>query len=144
MKKTTATEFINLLQSFYQLQRNNMKLFFRGEESMLLFLYEKTQTEVITPSDLSDELNISTARVATSLNSLENKNYLTREIDKDDRRKIIINLTDEGKKKSIELKENHFVMFNQIISKLGEKDTEELLRIGKRLKTILEEEVALC
>lgn len=50
----------------------------------------------VLPSEISGEINVSTARIAASLNRLEKKGLITRQIDTSDRRRILVNLTDEG------------------------------------------------
>lgn len=140
-----AHKIMNILHDFYKEQRSNVKLFFRGEEAMLIYLSKKQlNNDLITPSIISDNLNISTARVATSLNGLQKKGYITREIDKDDRRKIIIKLTNIGNKKANELKQNNLSKTVEILSKLGQEDTEEFIRITKKIKEILKEDQELC
>ena len=57
----------------------------QGEMAMLGFLtYEKSETN---PKELSERFNLSTARVANTLNSLERKEYITRVHDSFDRKK---------------------------------------------------------
>lgn len=63
----------------------------RGETYVLYFIRENQGKTV--PSQISDGMGVSSARVAMALNSLEEKGMITREIDVDDRRKIIVKLT---------------------------------------------------
>ncbi len=103
----------------------------RGEVFVLLHLLEKNTC--ILPSEISEEMNISSARVTTILNSLENKGLITREIDKNDRRKIIVNLTNKGRKKAKNNKKIIVSLTSQILEFLGENDSKELVRITHRL-----------
>ena len=67
----------------------------QGEMAMLGFLtYEKSETN---PKELSERFNLSTARVANTLNSLERKEYITRVHDSFDRRKVMVYITEKGK-----------------------------------------------
>ena len=60
----------------------------QGEMAMLGFLtYEKSETN---PKELSERFNLSTARVANTLNSLERKEYIKRVHDSFDRRKVMV------------------------------------------------------
>jgi DNA-binding MarR family transcriptional regulator len=87
----------------------------------------------VIPSEISNEIGISTARVAATLNSLENKGWITRMIDVNDRRKILVDITSEGKKQV----ENHFQMMTNTTAKmleyLGEDDAKEYVRIMRKL-----------
>lgn len=89
--------------------------------------------EGFTPSDISNEMGITTARVAAVLNSLETKGMITRQIDTEDRRRIVIELTEAGKKQV----QNHYerIMGTVInmLRYLGEEDSMELIRIMGRL-----------
>lgn len=134
-----SSKLTRVVHDFFREQKNSIKLYFKGEEAILLFLSEKLDKEVVTPGDISEKLYITTARVAASLNSLQSKELITREIDCEDRRKIIIELTDKGKKMALDLKEKHLEELNNLLSKLGEDDTSELLRIIENITKILQE-----
>lgn len=138
-----AYNFMKILQEFYREQKHNFKLFVKGEEAILIYL-SKNKDSIITPSEISDIFNISTARVASSLNSLETKELVTREIDKDDRRKIIIKLTKKGNELAEQFKTENLKVTVEILSRLGEEDSKTFLNIVEKLKNILKEEEDLC
>lgn len=102
-----------------------------GENFVLLFISQRGGK--VIPSDISNEMGISTARVAAALNSLEKKGLIKRRIDAEDRRRILIDLTDSGK----EQVKNHYSMVLSMVKNmlqfLGEKDAKEFIRIMKRL-----------
>ncbi|HHX12372.1 MAG TPA: MarR family transcriptional regulator, partial [Clostridiales bacterium] len=67
--------------------RNMHKQFNESMHGEIFTLYFISQHEGnVIPSDISNEIGISTARVAATLNSLEKKGMVTREIDPSDRR----------------------------------------------------------
>lgn len=101
-------------------------------EHFVLFYIAKHEGNVI-PSEISNEMEISSARVAAALNSLEAKGLITRKIDVDDRRRILVNLTDEGRE---QVKQHYEMIMNtttKMLMSLGEHDAAELLRIMKKL-----------
>jgi len=102
-----------------------------GENFVLLFISQRGGK--VIPSDISNEMGISTARVAAALNSLEKKGLIIRRIDAEDRRRILIDLTDSG----MEQVKNHYSMVLNMVKNmlhfLGEKDAKEFIRIMKRL-----------
>ena len=103
----------------------------RGETFVLQYLSDRR--EDVLPSEISGEMGISTARVATALNSLENKALITRRIDTNDRRKILVTLTSEGKRA---IEEHHNEILQDIASmleSLGEQDAREYVRITGKL-----------
>ncbi len=140
MGNELALNFMKVIQDYFKEQKNHVKLYFRGEEAILLFLFEKLKEKTITPSDISEKLEISTARVAVSLNSLQTKKLITRNIDLFDRRKINIRLTKLGQEQATHLKTTHLNKLNNILMKLGQKDTQELLRIIRKFIKIMKEE----
>lgn len=101
-------------------------------ENFVLFFVSQNGGKAI-PSDISNEMGISSARVAAALNSLEKKGLIIRRIDAQDRRRILIDLTDSGK----EQVKNHYQMVMNMVKNmlqyLGENDAREFLRIMKRL-----------
>jgi DNA-binding MarR family transcriptional regulator len=99
----------------------------RGENYVLRFIFDN-ESEVL-PSEISKEVRISSARIAATLNSLESKELITRKIDPQDRRKILVRITDEGK---IFAKRQHQLIINEIagmLQRLGEHDAREYVRI---------------
>ncbi len=101
-------------------------------ENFVLFFISQNGGKVI-PSDISNEMGISSARVAAALNSLEKKGLIIRKIDTEDRRRILIDVTDSGR----EQVDNHYRMVMNMIKNmlqyLGENDAREFIRIMKRL-----------
>ncbi|MCL1828739.1 MAG: MarR family transcriptional regulator [Oscillospiraceae bacterium] len=93
----------------------------------------------VLPGEIGQEMNVSSARVAAALNSLEKKGLITRRIDTNDRRKILIGITPEGKK----LAETHqsavLGLAAKMLELLGDPDATEYVRIMKKLTTLLPE-----
>ena len=117
----------------------------RGESFTLHYLLEK-KSEVL-PSEISSASNSSTARIAVLLGQLEQKGYITREVSKTDRRKIQVSLTDAGRKRAQQEKEEMHAYLEHIFTEMGEDDTEEFLRTAKKFFDIsirLEKEFDLC
>lgn len=102
---------------------------------MLLYLLQKG--EGATPGELGRALKSSTARVAAALNSLERKNQVTRKTDKKDRRKVLVELTEEGRKKAEECRRVPEHMMTRLMERLGEEDAQSMLHIMKRINEIM-------
>ena len=106
----------------------------RGEAFMLHVL-SRTE-EAALPGQLCEATRTSSARVAATLGSLEQKGYVTREIDPADRRRILVRITEEGRRAG---EATHCAMHGRLegtLRALGEDDTRELLRLVARLKEI--------
>jgi DNA-binding MarR family transcriptional regulator len=83
----------------------------------------------VLPGEISGEMGISSARIAAALNSLEKKGLVTRRIDPDDRRRILVELTELGKEQARKHTEEILDNITQMFSVLSEKDAREYVRI---------------
>ena len=101
-------------------------------ESFVLFYISHHEGYVI-PSDISNEMGISSARIAATLNSLEKKGLIIRRIDGQDRRRILIDLTDAGREKVQEHYQTVMGITTNMLRYLGEQDAKEFIRIMQKL-----------
>jgi Transcriptional regulators len=114
----------NKKDTFENINRAN-----KGELFVLHYL--SMQSAAVIPSELSSALSASTARISTLLRNLEKKGQIERDIDKSNRRNILVTITEAGREhaetemgklqKSMEL----------IFIEMGEKDTAEFIRLTK-------------
>jgi len=88
------------------------------------------------PKDLSEDLLLTTARIAAILKSLEKQKLITRTPDPDDSRQTIVELTALG----CEVVEKHHQEMLKTVAKtlelLGEDDAKEYVRLQKKLLEI--------
>jgi len=88
-------------------------------------------------SDVSKYLSVSKAAISNMLSSLEKKGYINREIDRSNRRNLIVTLTPEGRK-ILEFKYMEFNgMLEKVITRLGEDDANQLITILNRMTEIM-------
>jgi len=106
----------------------------RGEGFVLFFL--STHGDGVQPSDISNAMNVSTARIAAALNALENKGLITRNIDKGDRRRILVAMTPEGKQLAQQRQQNMLEHTTRMFELLGEDDAVAFVRIMGKLRDI--------
>lgn len=105
----------------------------QGETFALLYILK--QGGIVLPSEISNEMSVSSARVAAILNNLENKGYITRQIDKSDRRKILVELTRKGVRRAEKQNQMVISITARMLELLGQHDAKELVRImGKLVK----------
>lgn len=110
--------------------------FFHGEMFILNFLAHGRGEAL--PSEISGAMNASTARVAMALKSLESKGYVARRIDRGDRRKVIVSITELGNELVRSEREEMHGRMVRILTELGEKDALEYIRIIERITEISE------
>lgn len=126
---------LEFMQKMYILNRERAQKQFnesmQGESFVLQFLAH--QEDAVLPSEISNFMGISTARIAVTLNNLERKGMITRRIDTSDRRKILVNLTSEGRTIAQEQQQAILDSITKMITLLGEHDAREYVRITGRM-----------
>ena len=89
--------------------------------------------------DLQERLHVSKAAISQIANHLENKGYLIREINPQNRRKLTITLTEEGLAALEQAKTEFEEMLELFLDRLGNKDAHETVRLFTRFADVLEE-----
>jgi len=102
--------------------------FLQGEMHVMYNLYMNKDME-INPSILSDNLQVSRSRITSALSSLREKGFVIMEISESDRRRMCVQLTYEGEKFIKGKMQNVEYYFDNIVQGLGEKNTEDLIRL---------------
>ena len=92
----------------------------------------------LTPSQIADRAWVSTPRVANILRSLEAKNWITREPDKTDRRRVIVKVTKHGLATLEEKRALSNRKTGEFLAELGPDDARELVRLVHRMSEIVE------
>lgn len=99
----------------------------QGEPLVLVYLYKNAGT-LIVPSDIARYIGASTApRVANILNNLEEKGMISREISREDRRKILVFLTDKGRKETKERRTRTITRISNVFEAMGEERTQQFI-----------------
>ncbi|WP_040760260.1 MarR family winged helix-turn-helix transcriptional regulator [Ruminiclostridium cellobioparum] len=102
----------------------------KGELFILKYLFEKASPAL--PSELSEALRSSTARISVALGTLEKKGQIHREIDTSNRRNILVTITDAGRERIhtfMQQMRNHMIC---VLTEMGEKDAKEFVRLMER------------
>lgn len=84
-------------------------------------------------SDVQRYLSVSKAAVSQMLSSLEKKGYINRDIDKNNRRNLVITLTPNGRRILDNQYDNFSDKLGKIISHLGENDVMQMITIVNRM-----------
>ncbi len=112
--------------------------FLQGELYILHHMLEHGE-DGINPSGLSDMLHISRPRVTTALAALRKKGYIETIVDEDDRRRLTVYLTKEGREFIIG-KQNHVEeYFISFIEKLGRDKANELISLLDMIVGMMDE-----
>ena len=78
---------------------------------------------------IQKKLHISKPAVSYILNALEKKNYITREIDSKDRRKVSISATPEGREAAERSMAHYNEIWSEILAQFGEDNMRQLIEL---------------
>ncbi len=110
----------------------------RGEHFVLNYISEHEGN--VTPSDISNEMGITSARIAAALNGLEKKGLISRSIDPQDRRRILIDMTDSGRDQVKKHYQKILSTTINLLKHMGEEDAKNYIRIMKKIAEFNHEE----
>ncbi|SFA43612.1 transcriptional regulator, MarR family [Parageobacillus thermantarcticus] len=109
-------------------------------EVQLMILYTLWKKENIRLNDLAEKLNLSNSNVSGTVDRLVSAGLVARETSKEDRRAVILSLTDKGRQ-TIKEAFNHESILLQRLRKIEQTiDMEEILQflsIQQKMKNIL-------
>ena len=104
-------------------------------EAPVLELLAKTEADA-SPSELAKQLGYTRSRMTRILDSLEAKGYVGREHDPQDRRRVIVHATEQGRQFAKDRRAEGVNDLVESLSALGEHDTSELLRVLEKAYSI--------
>ena len=84
-------------------------------------------------TEVREYLSVSKAAVSQMLNSLEKRGYIVREIDPNNRRNIIVILTEEGKTAFEKKNQEFYDRFEMVIRGIGEKDVSQFIAMINKM-----------
>lgn len=93
----------------------------------------------ITLSEFADKLSIAQSTASEFIDKLVRKKLVERNSPPEDRRKIVLSLTNKGEKVLTNYVEHHGKMFARLFSKLSDDDQKEFLVAMKTIHRITQE-----
>jgi DNA-binding MarR family transcriptional regulator len=90
---------------------------------------------------MHETLAVSKAAISQMLGSLEKRGYIQREINRDNRRKIIITVTKKGKTAVDKGGKYMDALMSRVIKRFGEDDARNFVQLLTRFTEIVDEEV---
>ena len=108
-----------------------------GEYSILYALYREQRG--LTPGDLAETTGLTPGRIANVLKALEKKSRIVRRRDAHDKRRTIVSLTEEGTLYVCQIYHQAEMIHQQLVSRIGEEDAKNFIRITRRLFEISKE-----
>lgn len=116
------------LSHLYEMEAiRNLVEFWQGELHVLQYIAQHSDTE-INPSELSDALHVSRARITSTLTGLRNKGYISMEMSTEDRRRMRVFMTSEGETYLQEKQKRVEKHFEVLVSGLGVENVKEFIK----------------
>ncbi|MDO5516173.1 MAG: MarR family winged helix-turn-helix transcriptional regulator [Clostridium sp.] len=123
-------ELYDLLAEFLNRKINRTVLdSIRGEYGVLRYLVFIQNN--VTAGTLTEQLHVVPGRMTDILKSLENKGFIVRRKDDEDKRRVNVCITDKGRAEAEEKRKYIADEYQGLFKILGKKDTEELIRLLK-------------
>lgn len=148
MLQKKSKEFLDSISKIKKLAHNNKKLddFHPGMLMTMRTIYNDSSSNKedenycgMKTSELSKKLCITKPATSKMLNVMEEKGYIERSSTKSDRRVVYVKLTKEGE----EFLKKQYINFEnftcRIVEKMGEEDTDNLIRLFGKLYNVIEE-----
>ncbi|MHB8064166.1 MAG: MarR family winged helix-turn-helix transcriptional regulator [Ruminiclostridium sp.] len=142
MEKELAEKFYMLMGDFRKilLNKNNLCELSKSEFSMLHHIKHcENDRGYVSTSVLSQNLHISKPATSQMINILEDKQYIKRIIDKNDRRLTHVILTDLGNEvveKGVQILLNRL---NLVFDKMGKQDSELFIELLSKYVSVFKE-----
>ncbi|MDR3263208.1 MAG: MarR family transcriptional regulator [Clostridiales bacterium] len=95
--------------------------------------------ENVCATDMQGLLYITKSAISRILNSLEEKGLVNRIVDKNNRRKLIITLTDKGAETLKNAENKADEVLSEVIQRFGESQTKQFIEMFNRFADIAEE-----
>lgn len=109
----------------------------RGEIFVLKILLFNNGTS--SPTEISEAMKSTKGRISAILNSLEKKGFIGREIDKDNRRNIIVTLTESGRDYVMKELQECYRIVAHVFEELGEEDSKKFVELTERVFHLMNE-----
>ena len=127
-----AMELMNCMMSVCRIKpHRHMEEALHGEGFLLGYIAHRGGSA--QPGELGQHMRVSTARVAAALNNLEKKGLISRQIDPNNRRQILVSITQDGRELTDRLQRHVLEDTARMLEFLGERDAKEYVRIMGRL-----------
>ena len=135
--KVLFDRFVENLYSLYS-SRSVRKCFeFAQGENRVLVTLLMTNNKSLSPSYLTEALEVTKQRTTNILNSLRNKNYISLEMDAEDRRKIKVTLTKKGKEYISQKSDDIESELKNVSDRLGDEKMNKLNELLEEINQIL-------
>ena len=139
----THMKLVNLMSKFRKIKHMDKFVGIKKSEFIMLITVDCTIAKcgTATVSQISSKMEMTNAAASKTIGELENKGYLEKKINKEDKRQSYIELTLKGKEKLKFLKAERDNITKSIFDKLGKEDTDKLFELMEKIYEVAEAEI---
>lgn len=131
----SALEMRNIIQRMgsVKFEKQNNCVLKHAEKQLIFMLSAMYNREPVRPSEIAKKMGVTLPAVSHHINALEKEGYIERLPDENDKRVLLISLSEKGKKLDDEMREKFFQNICNLVEYLGEEDSKELIRLMKKV-----------
>ena len=104
-------------------------------------IMDKGEDGKITISELACKSKVHSSAISRTLHCLEEKGYIERSIDKNDRRNICVELTEKGKRVTTEARQIMCDYVKAVVEHLENRELERLIAYMNKIYSVAEKEI---
>lgn len=144
MNNTNNSEFLHAMFRLKSLLSSELKSTKQNNsaisvpEYVLMKKVTQAKNRNVSLTEIREYLVITKPAVSQMLTSLEKRKLITRDIDKDNRRNIVISLTPRGKNIVTSKDKEVAARMNDVISKIGEDKVLEFVKIISKINDAID------
>ncbi|WP_195984240.1 MarR family transcriptional regulator [Clostridium sp. D33t1_170424_F3] len=100
---------------------------------------QKSGVAGVTSSQLSNTMEVTKPAVSKAVGFLEERGFVARVNDREDRRRTYICLTPEGERVLEEARQTVLERINRIVDRLGEQEAQEFIRLSRSFSKVCQQ-----
>lgn len=136
-----ALDFMEvMLDASSRHNQKRLQTMIKGETGEKFIICYLALHEKVLPGKIAQQMNTTTAHVAKLLRGLDARGCINRTLDVNDRRRILVSLTDKGREEANQYAEGRLDFIESVFRRLGEEDATAYTRITKKLLALYEED----
>lgn len=135
----TKEEVNSIIERFYEGRlKSPMAKIDKSKVGISLVLrYLKEAGRAVSAGEISRYMNVSTARVAVILRTMNEKQLIIKQDDCADARKTLVSLSNKGEERINRARAELLELMTEVVNKVGIERIEEFLEISKQINAVI-------
>lgn len=126
-------DFLNMMNNLFNIRRiNYSKEMLNSEYHIMAAIYYNSHKSM-TISELAEKIHVSPPAISRSIKGLEEKGWINRFVDSNDRRTTFVVLTDLGESKYLMVKKQLKDFLNEVLENYDESELNHFISFGNNI-----------